>query len=180
MSNFDTHQTHNDISQTSGIPINESLQTHFNGLMIESDVRNDALEVSTDDEYMSNALGMTVAEYRDHVIRELEFITTKADADIKENMYSADITYTTEKEFIDLNLSTIQNFMGLPPDIKPIGKYSSQILEDHLYRGIPRISRDVVHEIIDNFKIIDIHEVYDKFSSQYSQLYDVSSNADDL
>jgi hypothetical protein len=59
-----------------------------------------------------------------------------------------------------------------------MGKYSSQILEDHLYRGIPRISRDVVNEIIKNFKIIDIQDVYDRFSKQFTQTYDRDSDVD--
>ena len=175
MSNFVTNQTPSDVANILGITIDEAIQL----LMVGSGTSyNAVMKVTENEEYMSGILDMPIKEYREHVTREIEFVTTKASADRIEDKHLIDTTYTTEKEFIDFNLSDIQDFMWIPRDIKPMGKYSSQILEDHLYRGIPRISRDVVNEIIKNFKIIDIQDVYDRFSKQFTQTYDRDSDVD--
>jgi len=175
MSNFVTNQTPSDVANILGTPIDDAIQL----LMVGTGTSNNSvMKVTENEDYMSGILGMSIEEYREHVTREIEFVTTKALADRIEDKHLIDTTYTTEKEFIDFNLSDIQDFMGIPRDIKLMGKYSSQILEDHLYRGIPRISRDVVNEIIKNFKIIDIQDFYDRFSKQFDQTYDRDSGVD--
>lgn len=117
---------------------------------------------------MCESLGMSIEEYRQHLIDEIQFMESKSHAEVIENKYHAEITYTLEKEFIDFNLNDLQYFLGIA-DIKPLGKYSSEILSDILYRGIPGISRDVVNEIMSNFKIINVRKVYDKFAERCDQ-----------
>lgn len=166
MSNLVTTKTPSEVADILEISISDAIQL----LMIESDKHyNKSVKSSDDENYMCAMLGMSIDEYRQHLSHDIEYIESKNAADNYENHYLVDTTYTTEKEFIDFNLKDIQEFMSLPPDITPVGKYSSQILEDYLYRGIPSISRDVVNEIIRNYKIIDVHEVQRKVNDSYAQ-----------
>lgn len=120
----------------------------------------------TQDEHESAfELGMTVDEYRKYLSTEINFIEDKLRSDIFENKYHAEITYTYEREFINLNLQEIQNFLGIG-NIKPMGKYAIEIMSDAIYRGIPNISKDVVNEIMLNYKIIDIHNIFNSYKHE--------------
>jgi hypothetical protein len=115
---------------------------------------------------ISAELGMTTEDYMAYLANELNFI--ECQSIVLENKHHTENTYTTEKEFIEFNLEELQKFLGIG-DIKPLGKYSSEIMFDILYRSIPNISKDIVRDIISYYKIIDIKDVYDKFSARYAQ-----------
>lgn len=110
---------------------------------------------------MATELNMPVAEYRRYLAHELKKI--HEDARNIENKYTAETAYTIEQTYINFNIREINKFMNLGGNITPIGKHSAQIIEDYLYAGIHRITRDVVKEIIGYYKIIDIKEVQEKY-----------------
>lgn len=120
------------------------------------------MEKSKNEKEISVELGITIEDYRTYLSSEINFIESRSVA--FENKHHVENTYTTEKEFIGFNLRELQKFMGIG-NIKPIGKYSSEIMSDILYRSIPNISKDIVGSIMSYYKIIDIKDVHDKFSS---------------
>jgi hypothetical protein len=126
---------------------------------------------STEQELSHISLGMTKIEYEECVMREIEFIHNQnsiinSQSSEIENKYHIDITYLTEYEFINLNLHKIQKFLNIK-DIKPIGKYSCEILSDSIYRVCTTMSRDVVNEIIKCYKIINIQEISEILIKKY-------------
>jgi len=133
-------------------------------------------------------LGMTQTEYEECVMREISFIQrknriqtqnllrTRSRSEKIEDKYHADVTYLSEKSFIELNLSKLQYFLTIP-DIKPIGKYSYEIMADSIYRGCKGISRDVVNEIMKCYKVIDVQDVHFKFTSKYGNYHTQNSES---
>jgi hypothetical protein len=138
-------------------------------------------------------LGMTQTDYEECFIREIEFIQkknqtktqnlirTQSQSSKVEDKYHADVTYLSETSFIELNLSKLQYFLTIP-DIKPIGKCSYQIIYDSIYRGCKTMGRDTVNEIMKCYKVIDVKDVYSKFTGKYgnySKNNDESDESDD-
>jgi hypothetical protein len=125
----------------------------------------------TKQDLINVSLGMTQIEYEECLMREIEFIQNKNSRIVSqsskiENKYHIDITYLTEYEFINLNLSKLQVFLNIK-DIKPIGHYSYEILSDSIYRCCKNISRDIVNEIMKCYKVINVQEVSEKFIKKY-------------
>ena len=125
------------------------------------------MEKSKNENEISAELGINIEDYRTYLSSEINFIESRSGA--FENKHHVENTYTIEKEFIGFNLRELQKFMGIG-NIKPIGKYSSEIMSDILYRSIPNISKDIVGSIMSYYKIIDIKDVHDKFSSSMQPL----------
>jgi hypothetical protein len=120
-------------------------------------------------------LGLTKNEYETYFMNEIKFIQNKNTQTTIEDKFHANITYTSEKAFIDFNLSKLQYFLSIP-NIKPMGKYSVEIISDILYRSIPNISRNIINEIMKCYKIIDVKEVHAKFTKRYGD-YNNDDNA---
>jgi hypothetical protein len=105
------------------------------------------------------ALGLSQEEYRAGLTQERIHYKEHI-SDGVENRYHIETTYILESTFIEINLEEIQIIMNTG-DIMYIGKHSAEILSDNLYRGIAGISRDIIGQILSNFKKIDIEKVGD-------------------
>jgi hypothetical protein len=158
---FDIAQSLNisDIAQSLNINLDE-----YNQLVLS---QNDLINsIYINELYMSTALDMTIPEYRTHVLKETEFNVNCKNDVIVENKHIVETAYTLEKFYINFNAGKLNKFLNLGNVITPIGKNSAQIIEYYLYSGIPRITRDVVKEIINYFKIIDVDDVHQKYNDK--------------
>jgi hypothetical protein len=150
--------------------------------------------IKLDMDLLHNQLGMTQTDYEECFMREIEFIQKRNQTNTQnligiqsqsskvEDKYHADVTYLSETSFIELNLSKLQYFLTIP-DIKPIGKCSYQIIYDSIYRGCKTMGRDTVNEIMKCYKVIDVKDVYSKFTCKYgdySNQNDESKNSDEI
>jgi hypothetical protein len=131
-------------------------------LNITIDDFNASIKLQKEHDTFRDTLNMTADEYNLYINDEINYINTLKKTKDYEDTRLEDTVYTTEYEFIELNLPELQTFLSIY-DIKPIGLMSSRILSDILYRSIPDMSRDIVNEIISNYKIIDIHDVTKKY-----------------
>ena len=137
-------------------------------------------ELENNEVVFSSALGITIEEYRKtYLLNQNNNEYSSNIARAYEDIYKLENAVTSENTYIQFNLNELNTFLNLGGDIKPIGKHTAQILEDRLYSGIPRISRDVVKIIIDYFKIIDIFDVHQKYNeNQLDNYIDSDSEVD--
>ena len=85
-----------------------------------------------------------------------------------EEYYQKKNNYLLEQTYINFNQDEICRFMSLRSDILPIGTYMKQTIENYLHTIM---SRDMVNEVIDYFKVINIEDVHDKYNTQYHDKY---------
>ena len=111
-------------------------------------------------EEICEALQMTQEELQEHAELEKSLLYSLERSKIYENKNTEHIAFTNESQFIEFNLSEIQEFLNLG-NIIPMGIHSSRIISDILYRS--GMTRDVVSMVISNFKIIDINDIYFRF-----------------
>lgn len=124
-------------------------------------------EIQRNEVVFASALCMSIDNHRkNYLLKQNNTEYSSNLPRIYEDMYTLENTFTSEQTYIQFNLNELNLFLNLGGKIKPIGKYTAQILEDIIYSGIPRISRDVVKLIIDYFKIIDIADVQKKYNER--------------
>ena len=111
-------------------------------------------------EEICEALQMTQEELQEYAELEKSLLYSLERSKIYENKNTEHIAFTNESQFIEFNLSEIQEFLNLG-NIIPMGIHSSRIISDILYRS--GMTRDVVSMVISNFKIIDINDIYHRF-----------------